>query len=368
MLSDPGVNPTVLQEPGCGPRRAVDLDEEHARAVDEETLAGPAQSGGSHLTQESILPPATGMPSGSPVAAAASAAAHRPALVLWPHQPRQRYARRDLLLPAVDPRVAVHIVERRPVAGAVVIEDVLAGEARDDEGARAVDAPRRRPYLRILVDEPADLGSRRLARQSGAAAGQDVLRAQLGSQSLDLGARPRVDPVEDGRPQRSPAPVGRRGRTGRGRSPRPRGPAGRGPASRGGTRRPRLPTSRARRPARPSRDAASRSGAPAGRRPRPRRPRRRARPWCSRSRRRDRGTGPPSPRHPLSRRQDDSRHTSAKISWDSIPPDMTRALEAVLHEDARRVVGALARAADDGRSPGRAAARRAAPSAGRPGC
>ena len=155
-----------------------------------------------------MLPAATGVPSGRPVAAAASrlTAPHSS----WrPDQPGQRQPRGDRLRPLVDPGVGVDVVERRPVAGAVVVEDVLAGEARDEVGARAEDAPGRRPHLRLLVGEPADLGSRRLARQPRAAAGEDLVRAQLGGQPLDLRARPRVDPVQDRGPQRPPARVGR---------------------------------------------------------------------------------------------------------------------------------------------------------------
>ena len=178
-----------------------------------------------------MLPPATGMPSGSPVAAAASR-------LTVPHCSCGQTSRGSgtpgatLLLPVVDPRVAVHVVERRPVACAVVVEDVLAGEARDDEGTRAVDAPGRRPHLRLIVGEPADLGSRGLARQPRAAAREDLVRAELDGQPLDLRARARVDPVQDRRPQRPAVRPGREHARAEARSRRRPSPGRHGPRAR----------------------------------------------------------------------------------------------------------------------------------------
>jgi hypothetical protein len=54
-----------------------------------------------------------------------------------------------------------------------------------------------------MTPQPEDLGSDRLRGERGAAAFHDPLKAVAGRQLIDLGPGPRVDAVEDCRPQRA---------------------------------------------------------------------------------------------------------------------------------------------------------------------
>ena len=112
----------------------------------------------------------------------------------------------------VPPLPGGHVVQRVGAAGGVAVEDVLAGEPEDGVRRRAEDPPRRLPQLRLLLGDPRELGTYRLAREQVAAAPEQRLLAELCVGRGDLGLGPGVDAVEDPGPQWRPGRVGRHDR------------------------------------------------------------------------------------------------------------------------------------------------------------
>jgi hypothetical protein len=125
-----------------------------------------------------------------------------------PRQPRQRQTRGGLRRPVVGPAVLAHVVQGATLAGGVVVEHVLAGEAVGEPRAGGEEAPRRRPDRRLVPCQPRQLGAGRLARERRAAASQDLGGSEEIRELGDLAGGARVDAVEDGRTQRPPRGVG----------------------------------------------------------------------------------------------------------------------------------------------------------------
>ena len=295
----PRREPDRAPEPGVGPRRAVDLDEEHAGAVDEQSLPGASAAPTPRPPPTSRwCRPRPACPPAIPVAAAASRLTHAARLVR-PDQPGQRQPGGDVRDPLVDPRVLVDVVQRRPVTGAVVVEHVLAGEARDEVGGRAEDASGGHPH----VAAPLPRASAAWGRPTGSRAASRSGRGSRRRRAPRSAARPGRWPASRCRTGSRAAAAARRASAGRTHGPRALTPTAQhalGAAREQAAARldHAAPPDDAPRPARPSRDAAARSRARSLPRQRPRRRRRRAPPWCSTTRRRGPGRGPRSPCHP----------------------------------------------------------------------
>ena len=162
-----------------------------------------------------MLPAATGVPSGSPVSAAASR-------LTPPHSSCGQTSRGSASPGATDSAhssiqaLRVDVVERRPLAGAVVVEDVLAGEARD----AGRSSRRRRAGSPTTPPAPRRRASGSWVPPTGSRAASRSGR----------GSRPRPAPRSAARPGRSPSSRSRRGSRAAAdaRPHRPRGRTGRG--------------------------------------------------------------------------------------------------------------------------------------------
>ncbi len=106
------------------------------------------------------------------------------------------------LPPGVVPAFALDVVQRRDLAGGLVIQHVGAGEAIREVGRGHEETPRARPGLRLLLPDPEDLRAARLRGERGSAHPGDLVDPELGGQLGDLIRRASVHAVEDRRAHR----------------------------------------------------------------------------------------------------------------------------------------------------------------------
>src|SRR5829696_3337627 len=94
-----------------------------------------------------------------------------------------------------------HAIKRITLTCGVMVQDVLPGQLRDNEGMTSVPAWGRPPYFWFVAAYPLDLGPQRLAGEVLPGVGQDRLFAIAAAKQVDLLGRSGIDAIKDGRPE-----------------------------------------------------------------------------------------------------------------------------------------------------------------------